>query len=58
MAFTMIVSRFEKKSLPTKFLSSFALTASPHQNTANRSDLQIIDTDKRAYSHIDPSRSC
>ena len=58
MAFTMIVSRFEKKSLPTKILSSFALTASPHQNTAIRSDLRIIDTDKRAYSHIDPPRSC
>ena len=58
MAFTMIVSRFEKKSLPTKILSLFALTASPHQNTANRSDLQIIDTDQRAYSHIDPPRSC
>ena len=38
MAFTMIVSRFEKKSLPTKILSSFAMTAQPHQNIANRSD--------------------
>ena len=33
-----IVSRFEKKSLPTKILSSFALIAQPHQNIANRSD--------------------
>ena len=32
----MIVSRFEKKSLPTKILSSFALLAQPHQNIANR----------------------
>ena len=31
-------ARFEKKSLPTKILSSFALTAQPHQNIANRSD--------------------
>ena len=31
----MIVSRFEKKSLPTKILSSFALIAQPHQNIAN-----------------------
>ena len=38
MAFVMIVSRFEKKSLPTKILSSFALLAQPHQNIANRSD--------------------
>ena len=38
MAFMMIVSRFEKKSLPTKILSSFALIAQPHQNIANRSD--------------------
>ena len=30
--------RFEKKSLPTKILSSFALLAQPHQNIANRSD--------------------
>ena len=35
MAFVMIVSRFEKKSLPTKILSSFALLAQPHQNIAN-----------------------
>ena len=27
-----------KKSLPTKILSFFALTAQPHQNIANRSD--------------------
>ena len=33
-----IVSRFVKKSLPTKILSSFALTTQPHQNIANRSD--------------------
>ena len=31
MASTMIVSKFEKKSLLTKILSSFALTAQPHQ---------------------------
>ena len=37
-AFMMIVSRFEKKSLPTKILSSFALIAQPNQNIANRSD--------------------
>ena len=36
MAFTMMVSRFEKKSLPTKILSSLALKAQPHQNIANR----------------------
>ena len=58
MAFTMIVSGFVKKSLPAKILSSFALTAQPHQNIANRSDKQIIDTDKRAYSHIHPTQSC
>ena len=49
MAFTMIVSRFEKKSLPTKLLSFFALIAQPLQNVANRSDCQIIGTDKKAY---------
>ena len=38
MAFTMIVSGFVKKSLPAKILSSFALTAQPYQNIANRSD--------------------
>ena len=38
LAFMMIVSRFEKKSLPTKILSSFALITQPHQNIANRSD--------------------
>ena len=27
-----------KKSLPTKILSSFTLTAQPHQNIGNRSD--------------------
>ena len=34
MAFMMIVSRFEKKSLPTKILSSFALIARM-QNVTN-----------------------
>ena len=58
MAFTMMVSRFEKKPLPTKIPSSFAQTAQPHQNIANRSDWQIIDTDKRAYSHIHPPQCC
>ena len=38
MAFMMIVSRVEKKSLPTKILRSFALIAQPRQNIANRSD--------------------
>ena len=39
MAFGMIVSRFEKSHyIPIKILSSFALTAQPHQNIANRSD--------------------
>ena len=38
MAFMMIVSRFEKKLLPAKILSSFALIAQPYQNIANRSD--------------------
>ena len=38
MAFTVIVSRIEKKSLPSKILSSFALTAQPYQNIVNRSD--------------------
>ena len=38
MAFVMIVSRFEKKLLPTKILSSFALLAQPYQNVAKRSD--------------------
>ena len=28
----------KKKALPTKILSSFTLTAQPHQNIANRSD--------------------
>ena len=41
-----------KKSLPAKILSSFSLTAQRHKNIANRSDYQIDDTDKRAYSHI------
>ena len=54
MAFMMIVSKFEKKSLPTEILSSFALIAQPHQNIANRSDWQINDTDKGAYSLIHP----
>ena len=58
MAFMMIVSRFEKKSLPTKILISFDLLAQPHQNIAIRSDKQIIDTDKRAYSYIHPAQSC
>ena len=57
MAFMMIVSRVEKKSLPTKILRSFALIAQPRQNIANRSDQQIIDTDKRSYSDIHP-QSC
>ena len=38
MAFTMIVSKFERKSLPTKILSFFALTAQPHQNITNKSN--------------------
>ena len=38
MAFTVIVSRIDKKSLPSKILSSFALTAQPYQNIVNRSD--------------------
>ena len=38
MAFTVIVSRIEKKSLPSKILSSFALTAQPYQNIANRNN--------------------
>ena len=38
MAFTVIVSRIDKKSLPSKIPSSFALTAQPYQNIANRSD--------------------
>ena len=38
MAVTMIVSKFEKKSLPTKILSFFALTAQPHQNITNKSN--------------------
>ena len=42
MAFTMIASRFEKKSLPTKILSSFALTAQPHQNIANRNLVSLL----------------
>ena len=58
MAFMMIVSRFEKMSLPTKILSTFALIAQPRQNIVNGSDYQIIDTGKRAYSHIHPSQSC
>ena len=41
-----------KKLLPSKFLSSFALTAQPHQKIANRSNKQINDTDKGAYSQI------
>ena len=50
MAFRMMVSRFEKSHcMPTKILSSFALTAQPHQNIANRSD-----TDKRDHSHTPP----
>ena len=39
-----------KKSLPSKILSSFALTAQPCQNIANRSNKQIHDTDKRLFS--------
>ena len=59
MAFGMIISRFEKSHyIPIKILSSFALTAQPHQNIANRSDWQINDTDKRAHSHIHPPQSC
>ena len=54
MAFMMIISRFEKKSLPPKILSSFALTTQSHQNIANRSNKEINDTDKRAYSYIHP----
>ena len=42
MAFTMIVSKFERKSLPTKILSFFALTAQPHQNITNKSDLSKL----------------
>ena len=42
MAFMMIVSRFEKKSLPSKILSSFALIAQPHQNIANRSVSKLL----------------
>ena len=38
MAFTVIVSRIDKKSLPSKILSSFALTAQPYQNIANRNN--------------------
>ena len=50
MAFRMMVSRFEKSHcMPTKILSSFALTAQPHQNIAKRSD-----TDKRDHSHTPP----
>ena len=33
MAFMMIVSRFEKSHSLIKILSSFALTAQPHQKT-------------------------
>ena len=47
-----------KKALPTKILSSSALTAQPHQNIDNRSNVQINDTDKRAYSHIHLPQSC
>ena len=32
----MVVSRFEKNSLPNKILCSFVLTAQPHQNIGNR----------------------
>ena len=50
MALRMMVSRFEKSHrMSAKILSSFALTAQPHQNIVNRSD-----TDKRAYSHPSP----
>ena len=38
MTFTMIVSRLEKKSLPTKILCSFTLRAQPHQNIGNKND--------------------
>ena len=54
MAFTMIVSSI-KKSLPTKILSSFTLTAQPYQNIGNGSDLQTrgpIPT----YTLLDPVR--
>ena len=48
MPFTMIVSWFEKSHCLLKIVSSFALTAKPHQNIGDRSDYQINDTDKRA----------
>ena len=51
----MIVSRL---TLPAKILTSFALTAQPHQNIGNKSDRQINDTEKRAYSHKHPPQSC
>ena len=53
MAFTMIVFRLKKF---TAYLNPQfpCLTAQPHQNVANRSDWQINDTDKGAYSHIHP----
>ena len=50
MAFTMIVFRVEKILNP----QFPCLTAQPHQNIANRSDWQINDTDKGAYSLIHP----
>ena len=55
MAFMMTVSRFKKKP---KILSSFTLTAQSRQNIGSRSDQQVNDTDKRAYSHIHPPQSC
>ena len=41
-----------------KILSSFTLTAQSRQNIGSRSDQQVNDTDKRAYSHIHPPQSC
>ena len=53
MAFTMIVFRVEKiHCLPKSSIP--CLTAQPHQKIANRSDWQINDTDKGAYSYIHP----
>ena len=47
-----------KKSLPIKILSSFSLTAQPHQKITNRSNKQINDTDKRGYTQIHPPQYC
>ena len=46
-----------KKSLPPKILSSLAPTTQSNQNIANRSNKEINDIDKRAYSYIHPPQS-